>query len=153
MNVEGCKVTLSNLDIAERQLERSIELFLDRKDFVSALTLAGAAEEILGKLLKAQDKKHWLEEITGAALKALGYRKSDMETPSANQARKGIVALANRSRNSLKHYNDDGSITLEIDVEAADMIDRAVSNYWKLTQRETGAMGRFRELVFMGDEA
>ena len=153
MNVEGSQVTLSNLEIAERQIERSIELFLEKKDYVSALTLAGAAEEILGKLLKDQGKKHWLEEITGAALKALGYRKSELETPPAAQAKKEIVEIANRSRNSMKHYNKDGSITLKIDVEAANMIDRAISNYWELTQRETGAMGRFNELVLMEGEA
>ena len=47
----------------------------------------------------------------------------------------------------MKHYNDDGSITFIVDAEAADMINRAISNYFKLTKRETGAMGRFKELV------
>ena len=51
MNIRGIEETLSNLDVAERQLERAIALFLDEEDYVSALTLAGAAEEILGKLL------------------------------------------------------------------------------------------------------
>ncbi len=30
------------------------------------------------------------------------------------------------------------------------MIDRAISNYFKLTQRETGARGRFKELIIFG---
>ena len=76
MKIEEIEETLSNLDIAERQLERAIVLFLDDKDYVSALTLAGAAEEILGKLLNKAGKEHWLDSITEGALRALGFRKS-----------------------------------------------------------------------------
>jgi len=43
--------TLSNLEIAKRQLDRSISLFFDERDYFSSLTLAGAVEEILGKIL------------------------------------------------------------------------------------------------------
>ena len=43
---------LSKLDIALAQVERAIFLALDESDFISAVTLAGAAEEILGSLLR-----------------------------------------------------------------------------------------------------
>lgn len=39
MRVAEIEETLSNLEIAHRQIERAIVLFLDDRDYVSALTL------------------------------------------------------------------------------------------------------------------
>lgn len=151
MRLDEIEETLSNLQIAHRQIERAIVVFLDDKDYVSALTLAGAAEEILGKLLNKEGKEHWLDSISKGALRALGFRKKEFETPEALKARKEIADIANQHKNRLKHYNNDGTITLLIDVAAAEMIYRAISNYFDLTQRETEAMGRFKELVTWGE--
>ncbi|MDB5966280.1 MAG: hypothetical protein JWQ72_2780 [Polaromonas sp.] len=153
MQVEEIEETLSNLEVAHRQIERAIAIFFDEKDYVSALTLAGAAEEILGKLLNKEGKKHWLDSISDGALRALGFQKKDLKTPEAAQARKEIADIANRHKNMVKHYNNDGTITFLVDVAAAEMIDRAISNYFDLTKRETGAMGRFKELVIWGNNA
>ena len=153
MRLDEIEETLSNLEVAHRQIERAIVVFLDDKDYVSALTLAGAAEEILGKLLNNEGREHWLDSISKGALRALGFRKKEFETPEALKARKEIANIANRYKNRLKHYNDDGTITLLVDVAAAEIIDRAISNYFDLTQRETGAMGRFKELVIWGENA
>ncbi|MGM8063166.1 hypothetical protein [Vogesella indigofera] len=153
MYVDEIEETLSNLEIAHRQIERAIVLFLDDRDYVSALTLAGAAEEILGKLLKKEDKEHWLDSISKGALRALGFLEREFQTQEALKARKEIANIANRHKNIFKHYNDNGTVTLLVDVAAAEMIDRAISNYFDLTQRETGAMGKFKELVIWGENA
>jgi hypothetical protein len=47
--------------LAEHQLDRAIRLLLDEKDAISAVTLAGAAEEILGKLVELQGGTHSLK--------------------------------------------------------------------------------------------
>lgn len=151
MHVTEIEETLSNLEIAHRQIERAITLFLDDNDFVSALTLAGAAEEILGKLLNKQGREHWLDSISKGALRLLGFSVEELESPEALKSKKGITNHANRYKNSFKHYNNDGTVTLIVDLAAAEMIDRAVSNYFDLTQRETGAMGRFKELIIFGE--
>lgn len=153
MHVEKIEETLSNLEIAHRQIERAIVLFLDDRDYVSALTLAGAAEEILGKLLNKEGKEHWLDSISKGALRALGFRKRELQTPEALQTKKEIANIANRYKNTFKHHNNDGTITLLVDVAAAEMIDRAISNYFDLTKRETGAMGKFKELIIWGENA
>jgi len=153
MRVDELEETLSNLEIAHRQIERAIVLFLDDHDYVSALTLAGAAEEILGKLLNQEGKEHWLDSISKGALRALGFRKREFQSPEALKARKEIAHIANRHKNTFKHYNNDGTVTLLVDVAAAEMIDRAISNYFDLTQKETGAMGKFKELVIWGENA
>lgn len=74
-----------------------------------------------------------------------------MKSPEAKKAGKEIANISNYYRNRVKHFNLEGQITITVDVQAAEMIDRAVENYWRLTQRETGAMGRFRELVIHGE--
>lgn len=153
MRVEEIEETLSNLEIAHRQIERAIVIFLDDKDYVSALTLAGAAEEILGKLLNKEGKEHWLDSISKGALRALGFWKKELQTLEAAKAKKEIANIANLHKNRVKHYNNDGTITFLVDVAAAEMIDRAISNYFDLTKRETGAMGRFKELVIWGNNA
>ncbi|HEY3431578.1 MAG TPA: hypothetical protein VGK09_03415 [Rhodocyclaceae bacterium] len=153
MHVDEIEETLSNLEIAHRQIERAIVLFLDERDYVSALTLAGAAEEILGKLLNKEGREHWLDSISKGALRALGFRKKELQTPEALKAKKEIANIANRHKNTFKYYNTDGTITLLVDVAAAEMIDRAISNYFDLTQRETGAMGKFKELIILGENA
>lgn len=153
MHVDEIEETLSNLEIAHRQIERAIVLFLDDRDYVSALTLAGAAEEILGKLLNKEGKEHWLDSISKGALRVLGFRKIELKTPEALKAKKEIANIANRHKNTFKHYNSDGTVTLLVDVAAAKMIDRAISNYLDLTQRETGAMGKFKELIIWGENA
>ena len=44
------------IDIATCQVERAVTLYLDSADYISAITLAGAAEEILGKMAKKSKK-------------------------------------------------------------------------------------------------
>lgn len=90
-------------------------------------------------------------QISKGALRALGFRKKELRTPEAQKARKEISDIANRYKNRLKHYNNSGTITLLVDVAAAQMINRSISNYFDLTQRETEAMGRFKELVTWGE--
>ena len=52
--------TYDKLDLATQQLDDAISLFLKRQ-FVSALTLAGAAEEILSKALSHRGEQDSLE--------------------------------------------------------------------------------------------
>ena len=128
-------------------MKRSIDLFLSSKDYVSALTLVAAAEEILGKLLNREGKQHWLDEITAGALEALGFVDKEINSPEANAARKEIANLANHHKNRLKHFSDEGKMSFPVDVKAAEMIDHAISNYRKLTASQTGVMDRFLDFV------
>jgi hypothetical protein len=53
-------------DLALDQLESALRLYFEGKDFASVITLAGAADEIFGKLLSASGKEHSLESLTKA---------------------------------------------------------------------------------------
>ena len=59
---------LTKLEIAERQLNRAISLLIEDSDRVCAITLAGAAEEVLAGLLKAIGKIDVLSEISQASV-------------------------------------------------------------------------------------
>jgi hypothetical protein len=48
------EVELTKIDAAVDQLDWAIRLFLDHKAYVPAITLAGAAEEILGQAVGDQ---------------------------------------------------------------------------------------------------
>ena len=128
---------LHKIDVARSQLEWAIDQFLSSKDFIPALTLAGAAEDILGTLLQRKSKeKHvlqnlyeWHQENTGEKI-AFG-----------DFARK-----ANFTRNTLKHANEESEDQIEVfRWEAVQMIMRALVNYRQLVGTPTEKM-----LVFNG---
>lgn len=148
MKLDVVTETLTNIEIAERQLDRSIKLFLDEKDFISALTLAGAAEEILGKLLNKNGESNALAEVIQACLRLNGIDASSSASET-KKVEKGIANLANYYKNRLKHFNNEEPLTFSVDYFAAEIIDRAMDNYWNYTQQETEQMERFKNSILM----
>ena len=117
---------LTKLEIAERQLNRAISLLIEDSDRVCAITLAGAAEEVLAGLLKAIGKIDVLSEISQASVDmgkivgqtwTLGTFKSDF----------------NFVKNELKHH-DRGNEKIPIFEEAStEIIRRAIENFRRLS--------------------
>ena len=124
--------------MAEHQLDRALRLFLDDKDYVSAITLAGASEEIFGELLKAQGKEHALDSFIRACVET-GKIVFKEDWP-----RKHFAEMANYFRNGLKHYVDGESISVPR-AAAIEILDRAIENCWSLTGHETSNVRRFME--------
>jgi len=124
-------------EIALRQLETALALYEAGEDYFSVITLAGAAEEILAKQLRANEVANSLDEITTAAIAISRHFKAE------EQAARVFVERANRARNSLKHFRPDGTIELDPQEEARDMLNRAVDNFWRLDSTLTPAMERF----------
>jgi hypothetical protein len=54
--------------IALTQLESALRLFREGDDYFSTLTVAGAAEEILGDLLRSRDQQNALDDLTSGAV-------------------------------------------------------------------------------------
>lgn len=117
---------ISRTEIAATQLSDAIELFLAGK-YLSTITLAGAAEEILGKLASASGEKSTIDR----SLDQLdAVRKNERLTSVTRAPRKEVVAHWNRARNALKHFciGDELVVTLNICDEAYWMIRRALAN-------------------------
>jgi hypothetical protein len=109
--------------IALIQLWRSISLL--EHDPICALTLAAAAEEILGKMAATKGRCTALEEDTIWLQQIADYLKRPR--PSREKVHKSL----NRVRNELKHNDGGSNVRIQADFvfEAEDMILRALRNY------------------------
>jgi hypothetical protein len=108
---------LTKIDAAVDQLDWAIRLFLDHQAYLAAITLAAAAEEILGQ---AVGNRAAFRQLT-----------STFATRFAMPEKVVTQDHLNRAKNWLKHWNtltDDEKITLELDEEAIQYIVRALTN-------------------------
>ena len=127
--------------IALSQLETAICLYFKGEDYFSTITLAGAAEEIFGKLVANKGLDNSLESLKEAAIKVHNIIYNTEVPP------KEIAFVANRARNAMKHLNATEGPTFTFDPKenAIDMIERAISNYWILEEWLTPAMKKFEK--------
>jgi hypothetical protein len=125
---------LHKIEIAKRQLHSAIDLYFAGGDYLSVITLAGAAEEIFGNLLRRQSKIALLDHAVVFEAEQGGIR--DFKT---------LAKQLNNVRNALKHANEEQED--EIRVEHSDaiiMLGRAIVNYLSLDQSE---MKRMVEII------
>ena len=132
---------ISKRRIAEMQLYRAIKLLEgEGPDYgpLSALTLAGAAEEILGKMAAAKGMPTAFEDATDAAKQLRKFVRSLMGKKPGKPPKDGTIRRRlNRVRNAVKH-NDPGRnsyVTAYFYLEAEDMIRRGIRNYKKLYRK------------------
>lgn len=133
--------TINKLDVAVAQFETALELYFSNGCRISIATLAGAAEEILGRYIEINGEETALAETV--RIVCLLHNKRCGTT----QKHAPIKARANFAKNSFKHMNleNDFEITVDVEEEAIDMLNRATDNYWKLTQCFTPLMERYEE--------
>lgn len=129
---------VSKLEIAKIQLERAIVLMLDNKNYISAITLAGASGDILGNLLRAQGDLSTYDHLK------IGFERLAKLRQGRSPDKRTFNDLENGIRNGLKHYQDGSPMHFDPELAAADILDRAVSDLWKLTHEETKNMERFK---------
>ena len=120
---------------ALRQFDTAAKLFFE-ENYHSAITLAGAAEEILGELVEAEGgKSAHASDISDTipVYEALTGNKIRTDAES-KKFFKDINKYANYPRNSLKHWSDGQDKTLVFDAkkEARAMLVRATENYFSL---------------------
>lgn len=128
------------VDIAKQYLEDSLRLYSDGR-FLSALTLAGAAEEMLGSSLQhsiptevggisihpvtALDQEAAAMAAFDEQLVRIGAR--NFIAKPLDEIKRELVA----PRNSAKHFGNASESTFNFDqqLEAGSMIIRAIRNY------------------------
>jgi hypothetical protein len=108
---------VTKIDAAVDQIDWAIKLFLDSRAYIPAITLAGAAEEVIGQTLTGQDVFNQLKKAFS----------SELDMPEA------IVSQCylNKTRNWLKHWGDlqdEEAITADFEAEAVQYIVRAIVN-------------------------
>jgi len=132
--------TYNKVDIAIEQLEAALKIFLAGESYVSALTLAGASEEILGMALKVQGIENTLQEqykrYHDPCFECLNPPKTWAEFTTHGK---------NKVRNAVKHLAKEDDLTFQADIEdeALWMLVRAIGNYNKLGFPPTDLMHQF----------
>ena len=108
---------LSKIDAAVDQMDWAIKLFLDHQAYVPAITLAGAAEEIIGETLL--DKAVFAELTTKFA--------TEFKMPEKVISQDYV----NKMKNWLKHWQclrDEETISVDLEGEAVQYLVRALTN-------------------------
>ena len=132
---------ISKIDIALVHLETAIDLFLNNQNYICAATLAGAAEEILGKIVYRSKKTNAFKELCSS------LKKEHNLTLSETEIGKNHV---NYPRNELKHFDYPEREILEIDDQAIaiGLIVRAVTNLVEHDQSITHNTEAFLKWVY-----
>lgn len=123
---------VGKIDAAVDHLDWAIKLFLDHKAYVSAITLAGAAEEIIGEAVYPESAFQKLKESLSA--------KYEIPGPVLSQEH------LNKAKNWLKHWKDmknEEYIYIELETEAIQYIVRAVANLHTHDNTATSETPRF----------
>ena len=122
---------VNSIEAAVDQLDWAIRLLLDYQAYVPAITLAGAAEEILGK--KLPEEQSALNQLRKSLSQKLSISKDDIDL--------------NLVRNFLKHGKNGESDTALIPLEgwAMTMITRAMVNLMMLDRSLPSEGLRFHE--------
>jgi hypothetical protein len=125
----------NRVDHAKQLLDDAISLFLEGQ-FVSALRLAGAADEILGKALSDSGKQNFLDWKYEALEPILMMR---------HQTKEDFIRDENRALIAITHMESasDLSVTLDLEEPAYSMIVRACHNYDLLGLPRTAKMHKF----------
>lgn len=127
---------LTKFEVAERQLVVAARLYIEDDDYLAILTLAGAAEDILGPLARRAGKKAMLDEIVELDRKLTGGR------PFAE-----VREEVNGARNSIKHAREpkeDYAVFVERG-ETTAMLLRAFVNYKRVAGRFPDVMENARQ--------
>ena len=108
---------VSKIDAAVHQLDWAIKLFLDSEAYIPAITLAGAAEEIIGQTLQDQS--------VFAQLKVKFSANLGLPEKVISQV------YLNKTKNWLKHWQDlrdEETIEIDLEAEAVQYLVRAITN-------------------------
>ena len=114
---------LTKIEIAQQQLLHAIDLFCSGEKLVSAITLAGAAEEILGELVVDTGQTSSLENEVKDRCELFESFFGRAQDP------KTFYGFQNNARNELKHVCTGKDVELDLEEEAVKLIERAIINF------------------------
>jgi hypothetical protein len=131
--------TYQRVDLAIEQLDTALELFLSERSYASALTLAGAAEEILGQAISQkgqQDALRYKYDVLNSTHRELHGKTLEWKRFSDGE---------NHARNALKHMRSRSEDTVTTDLQEAAiwMLVRACANYGAMDFARTDRMDSF----------
>lgn len=126
---------VSKLTIAAEYLNRAIEMYFRGDSDFSALHLAGAAQELLGKFVECSGAQSAHSQLVKGVVRISRV----LDPVGVASKEKNIRHVINFAKNRVKHMDDEGDDIIQFDVRRAaeDMLDIAVSEFYQLCN--TGA--------------
>jgi hypothetical protein len=121
-------------DIVLQQIETALRLYAEQGDFFSVITLAGAAEEILGQLLEQKAGKQGLRGAIGSIFQVL--------RPAGGK--KG------GAKEGLSGHEVDDFVHMDAAREAQFLLGRAIEDYVALSGAPSASMIKFMSEKSLG---
>lgn len=117
-------------DIARFQLETAVVLFLNKRDLSSVITLAGAAANILDRLVRNEGKEAFVDYARRVHRDTIGFMPKRQSY--SHHIDKSIGAIVH------KHMGKDEpeEVDLDLDKMAHDALTRALADYIKLNGQD-----------------
>lgn len=117
---------LHRADIARRQLETAVELFLQGLDRSSVITLAGAASNVLDSLVRRAGKEPFVDYARRVHNYVVGWTPKRRSYAHHIDVKLGVTAH--------KHLapTDPDVVELDLEQQAADALAHAIADYTAL---------------------
>ena len=117
-------------DIARYQLETAVALFLNKKDLSSVIILAGAAANILDRLVRNEGKEAFVDYARRVHRDMIGFMPKRQSYSHHIDKRIGAITH--------KHMGKDESeeVDLDLDKMACDALGRALADYIQLNGQD-----------------
>lgn len=124
-DIRGNLRTYSKKEIAMEYLNLALREYVAGRNLNSVINLAGAAEEMLGKIVLLNRSENSLERMQ--RLTRSWFNIVGKETPANKDLNKHFLKV----KNGIKHIDgfDDLNIEFDIDREAKEIIRRAIENF------------------------
>jgi len=131
---------IPKLKFAEEYIDNAIYLLTEKNSPASCCHLSGAAEELLGNMLKAKRKTYALNNLWKL------FDNEPFKKFYKWKTFKDFNNTMNHTKNSIKHYDNvkDSSIYNDnIEFEAAFMVIRSACNFFALTGDQHKSLKKF----------
>ena len=122
----------TQLEVSCQHLEQALKLYFEGSAFYSALTLAGAAEELLARYVAEHNATSAFDSLQAGSIRLATILRGDGTSPTPKE----IATVMNHARNVAKHQRPDSDLNYDPRVAARDMLDRCVTNYYTVMSFE-----------------
>lgn len=134
-------IKITKLGVAISQLEMAIDLFLKNQDLICVITLAGAAEEILGRYAANSNEIPMIELLCSSLKNEYSIDMPDKDFK---------WQYLNKARNLAKHFDNEENEIIEFDpeLEALTMLIRAIGNLFSHDETVTYNTPEFMHWIY-----
>ncbi|NOH95512.1 hypothetical protein [Vibrio sp. 99-70-13A1] len=128
-DIRGNLKIYNKQDLAIDHLNLALSLYVKNENMASVIHLAGAAEEMLGKIVRFTNKEN-AKDALFRQMHTWWQQVLNTDTPKNSVLDKTVL----NAKNTVKHINGKDDLTVELDLkkQARQLLDRAVENYHKI---------------------